>query len=668
MKRNYFMAFFKNSPAAYAYYRAVLDEQGIPYEYELLEINEAYENMMGVKPLHVIGKKASDIYQSVSGENLDKWYEMAQSAVINNKTTEMNIQYPSIDKWLRLVVFPLDQCHFASITTDITKEHMQEKEIEGFLNTNLDILYVTDLDYKFHKVNKRFENVLGYKLDEIEEKNPLTLVHVDDIAATLAEIKKLKQHKSIGSFVNRCRCKDGSYKYLEWRCEAYGKYVYSSARDVTEKQKEKTELLIKTQLDLLNNIIGNLEVGFVRYSYPEYKIIDINSKAYKDLKQINPNVGAIQSIIGMNKLNIFHHSKAEAAKLKKNIKGIADRKDKFNSDYRKITFQGEERFVKVIRHPLFGLNNEIIEMIDVAVDITDEIQVKNEMEKTIKIQEELLANVSHELKTPLSVIFCENQLMQLYLENGSLEANKEKIYKGINVIKQNCYRFMKLINNIVDLSKIKSGFFELSLSNENIVEVTEDIVQSVSEYIKGKGLNIIFDTNIEEKTIACDPEKIERIILNLISNAIKYSNPGGSIFVNMICKDDTVEISVRDKGIGIEKRYLKNIFKRFQRVDKSLSRNAEGSGMGLSLVKLLTEMHGGKISVDSEVGKGSIFKVELPARTVKNPKVIREAKQMNNKIQMINVEFSDIYALTSSETEPGRSKMVTSTQDKNSNV
>jgi methyl-accepting chemotaxis protein len=231
------------------------------------------------------------------------------------------------------------------------------------------------------------------------------------------------------------------------------------------------------------------------------------------------------------------------------------------------------------------------------------------------------------------------------LKNGLLETNKEKVFEDVNIIKQNCYRLTKLINNIVDLSKIESGFFKLNLSNENIVEVIEDIVQSVSEYIKTKKINIIFDTNTEEKIIACDTEKIERIILNLISNAIKFSNPGGSIFVNVFDKDDTVEITVEDTGIGIEKKHLNDIFGRFQQVDKSLSRNAEGSGIGLSLVKSIIEMHGGKISVDSEVGKGSVFKVELPVRIVENSKVIEKTKQMNNKIQMINVEFSDIYSI-----------------------
>ncbi len=269
----------------------------------------------------------------------------------------------------------------------------------------------------------------------------------------------------------------------------------------------------------------------------------------------------------------------------------------------------------------------------------------NKIKETLKIQDEIFANVSHELKTPLNVIFSANQLIEFYLKNSLIEDNKEKIFKNINTIKQNCYRFIKLINNIVDISKMNSGFLRVNLSNENIVDITENIVQSISEYINGKDISIIFDTNTEEKIMACDPEKIERVILNLISNAIKFTNKDGSIFVNLIDKGDTVEIDVKDTGIGIEEKYLNNIFGRFEQVNKSLSRNAEGSGIGLSLVKSIVEMHDGKISVESKVGEGSIFKIELPVKTIEETKVIEQSKAINNKIEMINIEFSDIYSI-----------------------
>ncbi|MBU3113760.1 sensor histidine kinase [Clostridium lacusfryxellense] len=268
---------------------------------------------------------------------------------------------------------------------------------------------------------------------------------------------------------------------------------------------------------------------------------------------------------------------------------------------------------------------------------------KKELEKSLKAQEEFLTNISHELKTPLNVIYSTIQLFNMYCKNGSLDQNKDSIFSYINSMMQNCYRLSKLINNIVDLSKIEAGFFELSLSNYNIVEIVEEIVNSVAAYTDIKGLNIIFDTDIEERIIACDPEKIERIVLNLISNAIKFSDAGNEIFVNIKDNDKFIEISIKDNGIGIENDQLDIIFNRFKQVDKSLSRNAEGTGIGLSLVKALVEMHQGTIYVESEIGKGSKFTFELPSQKVKQEDILI-SKTIRSKIEDLQVELSDVFS------------------------
>lgn len=127
---------------------------------------------------------------------------------------------------------------------DITIQYLQEKEIDGFLNVNLDMLCVSDVDANFHKVNKKFEEVLGYISEELEGKNYLTFIHEDDIKDTLEAIKDLSNDKKVFGFVNRYRCKDGSYKYIEWQAQnGVGNYIYSSARDITEKKRLEEERL-----------------------------------------------------------------------------------------------------------------------------------------------------------------------------------------------------------------------------------------------------------------------------------------------------------------------------------------------------------------------------------------------------------------------------------------
>jgi len=173
----------------------------------------------------------------------------------------------------------------------------------------------------------------------------------------------------------------------------------------------------------------------------------------------------------------------------------------------------------------------------------------------------------------------------------------------------------------------------------------EDITLSVAEYIENKGLSLIFDTEIEELVMACDPDKIERIILNLISNAVKFTEPGGTILVNIKQGIKTIIISVNDTGIGISKNKQKIIFQRFVQVDKSLARKHEGSGIGLSLVKSLVKMHKGAITVESESNKGSEFIIELPIYLVDDKKSKGNTKDyiLEGNVEKIKIEFSDIY-------------------------
>ncbi len=292
----------------------------------------------------------------------------------------------------------------------------------------------------------------------------------------------------------------------------------------------------------------------------------------------------------------------------------------------------------------FKINRDRCSTIAILLkNISEQIKTNQELKRSLEAHEEVFANIAHELKTPLNVIYSANQLMEYYFKTDSVAENRLKIVEEIGMVKQNCYRFSKLISNIVDLSTIDTGFCSLQLSNENIVEVVENVVMSVSDYMKESHLNIIFDTDVEEKILACDPEKIERIILNLLTNAIKFSNPNGSINVDITDLGHAVQISVRDDGVGIDKKDINTIFDRFSRLDRTLARNTEGTGIGLSLVKGLVDLHGGEIDVDSEVNKGSCFKIFLPAATI-NHCTEKLKKPICDYVERIKIEFSDIYS------------------------
>lgn len=264
-----------------------------------------------------------------------------------------------------------------------------------------------------------------------------------------------------------------------------------------------------------------------------------------------------------------------------------------------------------------------------------------------KVKSEFFTNISHELRTPLNVILSATQILSLPADSqGTYKA--EKTDKYIYMIKQNCYRLLRLVNNLIDISKIDSGFYEIHLQNIDIISIVENITLSVVEYAKEKSIYIEFDTDVEEKYMACDPDKIERIMLNILSNSIKFTEPGGKICVNMFDMGNYVRIITKDNGMGIPEDKLGIIFERFRQVNKSLIKNNQGSGIGLSLVKSLVELHGGSIDVSSKIGSGTEFIVDLPVKLVEE-KINEDNKNLNNdleqsKIERISVEFSDIYS------------------------
>ncbi|MDR3594413.1 Cache 3/Cache 2 fusion domain-containing protein [Clostridium sp.] len=261
-----------------------------------------------------------------------------------------------------------------------------------------------------------------------------------------------------------------------------------------------------------------------------------------------------------------------------------------------------------------------------------------------KLKTEFIANMSHELRTPLNIIFSTAQLFNVLISKGE-DINIDKIRNYIDSMKQNCYRLIRLVNNLIDMTKIDSGYMKIELRNQDIVQIAEEITQSTVEYVEYMSRRIIFDTDQEEKIMAFDDEKLERILLNLISNATKFTEPGDKINVTLYDKGDHIIISVKDTGRGIPEDKLSQLFERFTQVDSLLSRNHEGSGIGLSIVKSLVEMHDGTIEVKSKYGEGTEFIICLPAKIISEEHEAETIKDYEKQadVENINIEFSDIY-------------------------
>lgn len=249
------------------------------------------------------------------------------------------------------------------------------------------------------------------------------------------------------------------------------------------------------------------------------------------------------------------------------------------------------------------------------------LRLREEMErntvllnKNIKLEKNknnYFVNLSHELRTPLNVISSTNQLI-LGLMKKDEGIKEDRLNHYIDVSQRNCKRLLNLINNIVDSTKLQNDMYVISLKKVDIVYLVEETALTLIDYVSAKGIDLIIDPEIEEKTIMCDSYEIERCIVNLVGNAAKFTPEGGTITITIKDLDDKVKIIVSDTGVGIDEKYHKAIFDRFSQVVDINNEVKAGSGLGLTITNHIIKLHNGEIYVESKLGEGSNFIIILP--------------------------------------------------------
>lgn len=257
------------------------------------------------------------------------------------------------------------------------------------------------------------------------------------------------------------------------------------------------------------------------------------------------------------------------------------------------------------------------------------------------IKEEFYSNISHELRTPINIIYSAIQLNEVYLKNSELS----KIEKNNEIIMQNCLRLIRTINNFIDSNKLTEGYLDTNKKYYNLVTVIENVLSLSNIYMKQKNTDLIFDPENEEIYFYCDKNQIERIMLNILSNSLKYGKENGNIYIRIKAKEyEKIIIEVINDADAIPEEKRKMIFEKFTKVNSSLNRPSEGSGLGLFLTKKLVELHFGNISLNTGKRKGNIFKIELPYKKIQESEVtIIDPLDLRELEEKVKIEFSDIY-------------------------
>lgn len=234
-------------------------------------------------------------------------------------------------------------------------------------------------------------------------------------------------------------------------------------------------------------------------------------------------------------------------------------------------------------------------------------QAHEELKKLDKFKSEFFANVTHELKTPLTMVLTSLEL----LLDGELGHISEAQRSTFQSMQRSGAKLLRLIGDLLDLSRLEESHVRLRVAEHDLVSYLRDLVKETQVLVQRKGLTLTFESDRDSSAVFCDLERLERVFLNLLSNATKFTDSGGKVSIEVVDQGPAVLVLVRDTGIGFPPELSEQIFSRFFQTDMGKTRRYGGTGIGLSLAKELVELHGGSIQASGEPNKGSLFEVRL---------------------------------------------------------
>lgn len=481
-------------------------------------------------------------------------------------------------------------------------------ELDRFFDLSLDIICVITPDGYIKRTNPTFLNILGYTLEELSTKPLIDFVHPDDIESTYSAVMKVNKGEDILDFENRYRTKSGEYRWISWRAVLDKKTSrhYAIARDVTEEKitQKKVEDLTYT----LN------QVAIVMIVDKDEKILAVNDK-FCEISGYGR-----QEVIGKHHeiLDSLHHPPEFWEDVRTTIEGG----NIWQGEIKERAKDGSFYWTDTSSVPFLDDEGNPFQYIVIQSNITAKKQLEKDLRqakeiaiKNAKIKEDFLANMSHEIRTPMNGILGFSRLLLQTAMNATQINFAQSIYSSAE-------NLLVIINDILDVAKIESGKFQLyevPFDLRDRVQRSLDILQ-LSIKKKQLKLYINIDPAIPQ-TIISSPDRISQVLINLISNAIKFTKEGFIRLSITLQGNQALLFEVQDTGIGIPTDKLDAIFESFTQVESYTTREYSGTGLGLSICKKLVQLMGGKIGVDSTINQGAKFYFSLPFKTPSNTDV-----------------------------------------------
>ncbi|MBD2453880.1 AAA family ATPase [Nostoc sp. FACHB-87] len=488
-----------------------------------------------------------------------------------------------------------------------------EAKFRGLVEGVSDVIWSAEIDGTLTYLSPQFQTIFGFNPDDFIGKSFSIFIHPDDQEQIQKPVRCLiEQGETILQQEFRHLCQDGSYLWVTVNVtpirDTGGKVIRHQGiiRDINNSKRIEAEQ--KRQLAILESTSD-----FVGTADPQGKILYLN-QAWRNLLDLD---GAEPA----NRVNITEQHPAWALEIIINQALPTARISRmWVGETALLDHKGREVPVSqlVIAHK--SSNGEVEYFSTIARDISDrqqqEQQLKQanaELMRATQLKDEFLATMSHELRTPLNVILGMTEGLQAEIFGPVTE----KQLKTLKTIERSGFHLLELINDILDISKISSGQIELQYTKTAVIPLCEQSLELIKPQAAKKSIQIENKLPADVPNLYIDERRIRQVLINLLNNAVKFTPDGGSItieiiFPKVIDQQNYLQIAITDTGIGIASENLHRVFEPFIQVDSSLSRKYQGTGLGLAIVKRIVELHGGDVTLTSELGIGSCFAIALP--------------------------------------------------------
>ncbi len=518
---------------------------------------------------------------------------------------------------------------FAGIALDVHDVRLAHEEHGHFFDIAGDMLIVSNANGYIERANAAVERVLGWTPAELAALPLTDLIHPDDLERTLATREIFLTGRELADFENRFRHKDGRYRWLSWRAKADldKRVVYGAAVDITARKTAETQL--QTTLDRYNLAISGASDGLwdwnvvtdAIYFSPSY------SRVLGYSPDEMPKTGALwREIVHPDDADKTRAAIGDFLKAGEQVYTLSFRARHKDGTWRTLRSRGEAQCDEEGRITrVSGVHTDITEQqrlednlralnASLEAQAHDLTAARDAAEAANQAKTEFLANMSHEIRTPMNAVLGLARLL------GLSAPLTDKQREFIRVLQQSADSLLDLINDLLDISKIESRNLQLEQVPLRLPDIVAEVMRMLEVPARDKGLRLevaYADAAAAGQAFVGDPTRLRQILLNLASNAVKFTEAGEvRIMLASAPSDqpdvDRVELCVSDTGIGIAADKLDSIYNKFVQADSSVNRKYGGTGLGLAITKSLTELMGGTIDVDSTPGKGSVFSVRLP--------------------------------------------------------